>query len=60
MPDGNEFDNSFFEELFVNSTAISAVTDENGVIKTVNKRSMEMFFGTEDDPEKVLGRNIIE
>ncbi|HPI91947.1 MAG TPA: response regulator [Deltaproteobacteria bacterium] len=55
-----EFDDSFFEDLFVNSTAISAVTDENGILQKVNTRAMEMFFGTENDTGSVLGRNILE
>ena len=60
MPESMVYDDAFFEDLFVNSTAISAVTDENGVLKTVNKRAMEMFFGGEHDPSTVIGRNILE
>jgi two-component system, cell cycle sensor histidine kinase and response regulator CckA len=60
MAHNSEFDNAFFEDLFENSTAISAVTDENGILKKVNKRSLEMFFGQAHDKDSVIGRNILE
>jgi PAS domain S-box-containing protein len=60
MPECTAYDDSFYEDLFVYSTAISAVTDENGILRKVNKRAMEMFFGTEQDLGSVIGRNILE
>lgn len=60
MAENSIFDSSFYEDLFVNSTAISAVTDANGFIRTVNKRAMEMFFGAMQDSSTVLGKNILE
>jgi two-component system, cell cycle sensor histidine kinase and response regulator CckA len=60
MAYNGEFDNTFFEDLFENSTAISAVTDENGILKLVNKRSLEMFFSQVHDKDSVIGRNILE
>ncbi len=60
MAYNSEFDDAFFEDLFENSTAVSAVTDENGILKKVNKRSLEMFFGQAQDKNSVIGRNILE
>jgi PAS domain S-box-containing protein len=60
MADNIDFNNAFFEDLFENSTAISAVTDSYGILKIVNKRSLEMFFGRIPDRESVLGRNILD
>ncbi len=60
MVNNCEFDDAFFEDLFENSTAVSAVTDENGILKKVNKRSLEMFFGQVQDKNSVIGRNILD
>lgn len=60
MAYNSEFGDTFFEDLFENSTAVSAVTDENGILKKVNKRSLEMFFGHAPDKNSVIGRNILE
>ncbi len=55
-----ENDRSFFEDLFENATAMSAVTDKDGFIILVNKKGLEMFFGQGYDIRNVLGKNIIE
>ncbi len=55
-----ENDKSFFEDLFENATAMSAVTDKDGFIMLVNKKGLEMFFGKGCDIRDVLGKNIIE
>jgi two-component system, cell cycle sensor histidine kinase and response regulator CckA len=60
MAFNSEFGDTFFEDLFENSAAISAVTDENGILKKVNKKSLEMFFGQVHDKNSVIGRNILE
>jgi len=60
MADGKEFDDAFFEDLFENSTAVSAVTDSYGILKKVNKKSLELFFGTSPDRDSVIGRNILD
>ncbi|HVN71282.1 MAG TPA: ATP-binding protein [Desulfomonilia bacterium] len=60
MASNNEFDTSFFEDLFENATSITAVTDVNGIILKVNKRALYMFFGQEHGVSKVIGRNILE
>ncbi|HOM30075.1 MAG TPA: PAS domain S-box protein, partial [Deltaproteobacteria bacterium] len=54
------FDGAFYEELFENSAAIGAVTDANGVILRVNRRALDLFFGTNGTVPDVIGRNIVE
>ncbi len=60
MADNSEFNDAFFEDLFENSTAVSAVTDAYGVLKKVNKRSLELFFGKARGRDSVIGRNILD
>lgn len=60
MKNTTEFDNAFFEDLFRNSAAISAVTDVNGVLLKVNHRAMELFLESPQNPDSVIGRNILE
>ncbi len=52
-------DEAFFEDLFENAAAISALTDENGMITRVNRRSTELFFGPGSLPNGVIGQNIL-
>ena len=54
------FDSAFFEEMFDNSTAISAITDAEGFILRVNRRAMELFFGPDTPVDRVIGKNIVE
>jgi PAS domain S-box-containing protein len=60
MADNSEFNDAFFEDLFENSTAVSAVTYADGVLKKVNKRSLELFFGKARGRDSVIGRNILD
>jgi PAS domain S-box-containing protein len=62
MTETAPFDSAFFEDLFENSTTIAAITDADGVLLRVNRRSVELFFGTQHGFEgvSVIGRNILE
>lgn len=51
---------SFFEDLFENATAISAITDENGILTKINRRASKLFFGQENMPVNVIGENILD
>jgi two-component system cell cycle sensor histidine kinase/response regulator CckA len=50
----------FFEDLFENATAISALTDKNGYLTRINKRARELFFGHKESPDNVIGKNILD
>jgi len=50
---------TFFEKLFENSAAISALTDEKGVLTKINQRACELFFGQENVPDNIVGQNIL-
>ncbi|HNY64434.1 MAG TPA: response regulator [Deltaproteobacteria bacterium] len=51
---------AFFEELFKNGTALSAVTDKYGTIIIINNRAAELFIGESVDEKSAIGRNILE
>ncbi|HDP26198.1 MAG TPA: PAS domain-containing sensor histidine kinase [Deltaproteobacteria bacterium] len=50
----------FFQELFENASAMSAVTDAHGFITLINNKAIELFFGDQYTPETLKGRNILE
>ena len=60
MAYNKDFDNLFFEDLFENSTAMSVVTDKNGMLMKVNKRALDILIDQDHDIGKVIGRNILE
>ncbi len=60
MAYNKDFDNLFFEDLFENSTAMSVVTDKNGMLVKVNKRALDILIDQDHDIGNVIGRNILE
>lgn len=51
---------SFFEDLFENAAAISVITDRNGVLTKVNRSASKLFFGNQELPDGIIGRNILD
>jgi len=60
IPETISKEESFFEDLFENSTAIYVLTDENGLLTKVNRRACELFFGQEELPDNIIGQNILD
>ncbi len=51
---------TFFEDLFQNATAMAAVMDKDGGILKINKKAVELFLGADNSEESAIGRNIFE
>ncbi len=51
---------TFFEDLFQNATAMAAVMDKNGGIIRINKKGVGIFLGKDGSEESAIGRNIFE
>lgn len=51
---------AFFEDLFMNATAMAAITDRRGDILKLNRKATEMLLGKESMGQSVKGRNILE
>lgn len=51
---------TFFEDLFQNATAMTAIMDKNGGIIRFNKKAVELFLGKDGSEESAIGRNIFE
>jgi PAS domain S-box-containing protein len=60
MAYNKDFDSLFFEDLFENSTAMSAITDKSGMLIKVNKRALDILIDQDHDIGHVIGRNILE
>ncbi len=58
--DGRLEQETFFEDLFINATAMAAITDRRGDIVKLNRKAMEMLLGRGDTIQPVKGRNILE
>ncbi len=58
--DGNKEQETFFEDLFTNATAMAAITDWRGDIIKLNRKATEMLLGKGDETQPVEGRNILD
>ncbi|MBN2297318.1 MAG: response regulator, partial [Deltaproteobacteria bacterium] len=50
---------NFYEDLFENGTAISAISDRNGRLIKINKKTMDLFFKENTPMEEIIGQNIL-
>ncbi|HPW69197.1 MAG: ATP-binding protein [Desulfomonilia bacterium] len=60
MPDECQEQETFFEDFFINATAMAAITDRRGDILKLNRKAREMFLGKTSMVQPVKGRNILE
>jgi len=59
--DQQKKDELFFEDLFENSTAMASITQPDGKIVRMNKKAIEMFFGSKETyNSSAEGTNIID
>ncbi len=52
-------DKNFYEDLFENGTTIAAISDRNGRLIKINKKTMDLFFHEETPMEGIIGQNIL-
>ena len=58
--DGKLEQETFFEDLFTNATAMAAITDRRGDIVKLNRKATEMLLGKGGKTQTLEGRNILE
>ncbi|HHO77152.1 MAG TPA: response regulator [Deltaproteobacteria bacterium] len=52
-------EDTFYEDLFENGTVICAISDKNGRLLRINKKTRELFFTKDTQTKTIIGQNIM-